>query len=332
MRAAYYERYGAADVVAIRDLPRPAIGPNDVLVKVAASAVTTADWRLRAAAFDGVMWLPGRLMVGLFRPRRRVLGHDFAGEVVAIGERVGNFAVGDRVMGFAPGGAHAEYLAMAQDGAIVAMPEGIGAEQAAAIPFGACTALVFLRDFAKVRAGERVLVNGASGAVGVHLVQIARLFGAHVTAVASTDNLDLLRTLGADDVVDYTAADALAEGRHYDVVVDTVGKMRFREVRRRLSPAGRFLPLEFGLTEMMQALWTRLRGGRRVIVGVSGDTREDLAFLAAKLADGSVRPVIDGVYPLARIAEAYRRVEGRHKRGSVVLSIAEDGPALRRVA
>lgn len=328
MQAAVYHRYGPADVVHIDTIAMPTAGHGLVLVKVAASAVTTADWRIRASAFPGVTWLAGRLMFGLCGPRNPVLGTDFAGHVAAVGEGVTDLAVGDRVFGFAPRGAHAEYLAIDQDAAIARVPSGLSLQAAAAVPFGALAALVFLRDFGKVEPGQRVLINGASGGLGVFLVQIAKQRDAHVTGVASTGNLELVRSLGADRVIDYTQtdfaqADPAQEHAVYDLVVDTVGKTRYSQVRRVLAPKGVYLPLEFGLREVGQALVTAIAGGRRVKIGVSGDHRADLEAIADMLAAGMIRPVIDRTYPLAEIVAAHERAGSRHKRGSVVLAISD---------
>ena len=321
MKAATYAKYGPADVLSIEDIPRPEIGDTEVLVKVYASSVTTADWRIRASAFPGYAWLPGRLMFGLFRPRNKVLGTDFAGRVVSVGAQVTRFKLGDEVFGFAGAGGHAEYVAVSQDAAMARKPKSLDYEQAAAVPFGALSALVFLRDFAKLQSGERVLINGASGGVGVWAVQIAKQLGAHVTGVSSAANLDLVRSLGADRVLDYASDDITRTGELYDVILDTVGSTSFARAKRALTPKGRFVPLEFGLREIWQSLTGALRGGKRVVIGVSSDTRDDLEYLADLLARGKVTPVIDSSYALDRIAEAHRKVESRHKTGAVVILV-----------
>ncbi|MGB5557859.1 MAG: NAD(P)-dependent alcohol dehydrogenase [Paracoccaceae bacterium] len=323
MKAAIYDRYGPADVLQIAEIARPEIKDNEVLVQVYASSVTTADWRIRASAFPGYAWLPGRMMFGLFRPRNKVLGMEFAGRVVAKGNEVTRFRGGDAVFGFAPRGAHAEYLAMPQDGPIMLNPDNLSYEDAAAVPFGALSALVFLRDFARVAPGQKVLVHGASGGIGIFAVQLAKHFGAEVTGVASGANLDLLRALGADHVIDYTQEDFTQSARKWDLVFDTVGKTRFATVKRVLTETGIYLPLEFGFREILLALVTSRGTGKRVKVGVSGDSSADLEMLAGLLKEGAIRPVIDSTYPLESIAEAYRRVEGRHKRGSVVVAVGQ---------
>lgn len=322
MKAMVYDRYGPPDVLRAEDIPRPVPAVGEVLVRVRAGSVSTADWRMRAAAYPGILWLPGRLMTGLFRPRHRVLGVDFAGEIAAVGPGAGRFSPGARVFGFCGRGAHAEYLAMPEDAAIVATPEGLSDAEAAALPFGALSALVFLRDFGHVAPGQRVAVVGASGGVGAYAVQIARAMGASVTGIASAASRDFVRDLGADSFVDYREADFTAGTDRYDLVLDAVGATDFARARRVLVPGGLFIPLNFGFREMAQALWTRARPGPRVTIGTSGDRAEDLEVLKALIADGKLRPVIDSTWPLDRIAEAHAHVETRHRRGAVVVTVA----------
>ena len=329
MKAATYHRYGSPDVVTITEVPRPGIGDTEILVQVSATSVTTADWRLRAAAFPGAMALPGRLMFGLFKPKNPLLGNNFAGHVVARGEAVKSFKLGDAVFGFAASGAHAEYVKIDASGPVVLQPETLGPDQAAAIPFGGLSALVFLRDFAKLRAGERILIGGASGGVGVFAVQIAKDMGAEVTAVASGRNSGLLRDLGADHVVDYKTDDPAAFGP-YDVILDTAGTLPYAKARRMLTPTGRYVPLEFSFREIWQALTAPLRGGRRVILRVSTDTQEDLTQLRDMAERGALRPVIDSTYPLDAIAKAHAKVETRHASGAVIVTV--DAPEAPRQA
>lgn len=314
MKAATARRYGSADVIAIEDMPRPVPGPGEMLIKVAASTVTTADWRLRASAFPCGLWLAGRLMFGLFAPRKPVLGGDFAG--VAVGAS-GRFADGAPVFGFSTLGAHAEYLAMPEDGAVAPRPEGLSDADAAAVPFGALAALWFLRGALKVKPGMRVLIIGASGGVGVFAVQLARHMGAEVTAMASPARRDLALSLGADRVI----GRGDMEAARYDAILDCVGGTGVWRARRALAPRGVYCPLEFGLGTALTALITGLTGGRRVTVGVSPDTREALEEVADLLARGVIRPVIDSRFPLARIKDAHARVEARTKAGAVVIDM-----------
>lgn len=321
MKAAVYDRYGPADVVTLGDLPRPEPKRGEVLVRVAASSVTTADWRLRAAAFPGIMRVPGRLMFGLCRPRKPVLGGDFAGEVAAVGPGVRRFRADDRVFGFSGLGAHAEFLTMAETGAIAHRPENLGVAEAAATPFGALAALVFLRDYAGLLPGQRLLVMGASGGVGAFAAQLGRVMGAQVTGVAGPANQALLRGFGVQPV-DYSLRDITDGPQRFDVILDTVGALGFARARRILTPRGRFVPLEFGAREIAQALVSALAGGPRVMIGVSGDSAADLDQIARLLARGALHPVIGARLPLDCIVEAHRLAETRHKRGSIVIEIA----------
>ncbi|MCB2116454.1 MAG: NAD(P)-dependent alcohol dehydrogenase [Rhodobacteraceae bacterium] len=321
MKAAVYERYGGPEVVRLAEIDRPAPAPGEVLVRVRATSVTTADWRMRAAAYPGILWLPGRLMTGLTRPKNPVLGLEFAGEVAGLGEGAQAPAPGTRVFGFSGKGAHAEYLVMPATGPVVETPAGLSDEEAAALPFGALSALVFLRDFAKVRPGQSVAVVGASGGVGIYAVQIARALGATVTGIASGTNRDLVLELGAEHFVDYRAEDFTDSLARYDLVFDAVGAVDFARARRVLTPGGLFLPLNFGFREMMQALWAKIAGGPRLKIATSGDSAADLEVLKAMVAEGKLRPVIERTYPLERIAEAHAHVEARHRKGAVILTV-----------
>lgn len=329
MKAAYYDRYGPAEVVAIRDVETPTPGKNDLLIQVVSSAVSTADWRLRASKFAPFLWLPGRLIFGLFKPKRKILGTDFAGRVAAVGASVTNFAPGDAVFGFSGHGGHGEYLALPSDGPVVKKPGNLSFDQAAAVPFGALTALVFLRDVIQIRPSQKILILGASGGVGVFAVQLAKIFGAHVTGVASTENLDLLRNLGADRVIDYKVQDFTKGAEAYDVVLDTAGISSFSAVKPHLTEKGLYVPLEFDHRHIWQALITGIRKGKRVVVNVSGDTQQDLALVATQFERGELRAVIDSSYPLAQIVAAHQRVESRHKTGAVIVHVGapETGPA-----
>jgi NADPH:quinone reductase-like Zn-dependent oxidoreductase len=323
MKAALYRRYGPAGNVTVEDAPDPIPGDGEVLVDVHASTVTTADWRMRASAFPGVLWLPGRLMTGLFRPRRQILGGDFSGRVSALGDGATRFAIGDEVFGFSGHGAHAERLAMPETGAIAAKPAGLSHVEAASVPFGGLAALVFLRDFARVETGWRVLVLGATGGVGVFAVQLARHFGAHVTATAAANRSDLVRSLGADALIDHHHADFTDAAEPFDVILDTVGATDFAKARRALAPSGVYVPLDIGLREGLQKLATLRGDGQRIAIGVSSDTGPDLEFLAELLETGTIRPVIDSTYPLDRIVDAHRRVESRRKTGAVVVTLRD---------
>ena len=241
--------------------------------------------------------------------------------VVAVGAAVTRFKMGDEVFGVVGAGAHAEYIAIAEDKTIIAKPAALGYDDAAALPFGGLSALVFLRDFAKIQPGQKVLVTGASGGVGVFAVQIARHLGAEVTGLTSTGNAELVRSLGAVHVIDYKQTDFAQGDETYDVIFDTAGVSSFRKAARVLAPGGKFVPLEFGVPEILGSMRAD-RQGRRIVVGVNSDSAEDLGILADLVERGAVRAVIDSIEPLSRIVDAYRRVAGRHKLGAVVVDVA----------
>jgi NADPH:quinone reductase-like Zn-dependent oxidoreductase len=319
MKAITYRRYGAPTVLSVSTLPNPKPSQGQILVRVQASSVTTADWRLRAAAFPGVMQIPGRLMFGLCAPRNPVLGSDFAGVVEEVAPDVTEFKPGDRVFGFGQK-AHAKYMTVDQDGCVLHLPDDMTFQQGAALPFGGLAALVFLRDFGQVRPGHRVLVVGGSGGVGAYAVQIAKALGAHVTAVASTGKLEFMQELGAQVVRDYRAGPYLHTDDAFDVILDTVGATDFAQVRTALAPTGVFVPLNFGLKEMMQSAVSG-KDGKRIKIGINDDTRKDLATLLSFVREGQVRPVIDREFPMEHAVLAHEHVDGRHRKGAVILTM-----------
>ena len=322
MKAAINTEYGpASKVVHIAEVDRPEIKDNEVLVKVYATSVSTGAWRMVEMNAGGVLQIPARMIFGVFRPRNPIQGGSFSGRIVAIGGSVTRFKMGQEVFGVVGAGAHAEYIAIAEDKTVVAKPETLGYDEAAALPFGGLSALVFLRDFAKIQPGEKVLVTGASGGVGVFAVQIAKHLGAEVTGLTSTDNVELVRSLGADHVIDYKRADFTRGAEAYDVILDTAGVSNYRQAVRVLAPGGRFVPLEFGVPEILSSMRTDGQG-RRIVIGVNGDSAADLAILVDLVERGAVRPVIDSIEPLTGIVDAYRRVAGRHKVGAVVVDVA----------
>lgn len=326
MKAAIVNAYGSPDVLTIDQVEVPAIGDRDVLIRVHASPVTQGDRRLRSSDFPGFTWLPGRLMTGLSRPRNRIPGTQFAGRVVAIGDAVTRFEVGDDVFGGTMHSAQAEYLSMPEDGALARMPGELGHAEAAAVPYGAVTALHFLRDMARVQPGERVLIVGASGGVGRFAVQIARHLGAEVTGVASGD-LALVRELGADRVIDYRTEDITGgdrdDDRRYHVIFDTSGALGFRRARHALTATGRFLSLMMSIPLLFQTLITAIfRKGRRALTGVALATPELLEQVRELVDTGAIRPVLDRRFPLKRIADAHVRLETARPHGSVVVTLA----------
>ena len=316
MRAAVYKKYGPPDVVSIVEVPKPVPGERDLLVRMVASSVTSGDARMRAFNLPKPFAIPGRLVLGIFGPRKQVLGVEFAGTVEAVGRAVTRSKPGDRVFGIDVFGCHAEYKLVREDECVAPMPADLAYEEAAGVPFGGVTALDFFNR-AGIRPGQKVLVNGASGCVGAYAVQLARYFGAEVTGVCSAGNAGLVRALGADRVIDYATTDFASEHAVYDLVMDTVGNAPFARCEPVLAPTGALLAVLAAPEDMFR----RPKGGRRIIGGTSAERPEDLQLLADLLAAGTIKPVIDRVYRFEEIREAYGYVDSGRKRGAVVLAI-----------
>ena len=322
MRAALTRRYGPPDVVDVAHVPVPTPAPGEIRVRVHAAAVSTGDGEMRRFQIPWYVWLPLRAFLGFRRPRKPVLGTDFAGVVDAVGEGVEEFAAGDRVFG-ASGfgfGAHAEMLCMKASGAVVRIPDGVDDMSAAAIPLGGVNALHFLRR-AEIEPGDRVLVIGAGGTIGTFGVQLAREMGAKVTAVDAWDKLEMLQSIGADHVVDFETQDLGDLDETYDVIFDVVGKTPVGTLLRRLAPKGRILFANPKPFELLWVWWRLRRTGQRVISGVVDEDPDDLAHLADEVQRGGLRPVVDRTYPLEDIVEAHRYVESGRKRGNVLVTM-----------
>lgn len=322
MKAVVYERYGPPDVLELREVPKPEPAANEILIRTRATTVTTADWRARTLEVPPGFGLMSRLVFGIRRPRQPILGTELAGDVEAVGGAVTRFQVGDPVFTFADFrmGCHAEYKCVPEDGAVALKPASLSYEEAAAISFGGTTALSFFKR-AKLRSGERVLVNGASGGVGTAAVQLAKHFGARVTGVCSAANAGLVESLGADHVIDYTREDFAAGGDTYDVIVDTVGNAPFSRSKNALEEKGRLLQVLGGLPDLLRAPWVSMTSRRKVIAGPSSGSAEDLRFLAGLAEAGEFTPVIDRRYPFERIADAHAYVETGRKKGNVVITL-----------
>ncbi|TFD44671.1 NAD(P)-dependent alcohol dehydrogenase [Cryobacterium sp. TMT1-2-1] len=323
MKAAVYRRFGAPEVVLIEELPKPAPGPGEVLVKVHASTVSAADHRARGRTAPKGLGLMVALALGVFRPRKRVLGMDVAGVVEAVGADVTLFAPGDEVIAMLGGtfGGHAEYVCIPQGGAITAKPRNMSFEEGVALVFGGITAHAFLSR-TTVKPGDTVLVNGASGAVGTAAVQLAKELGAHVTGVCSGANRDLVTALGADRVIDYTTEDFLTEGQSYDVLMDCVGNAPFERAGACVNPGGALLLVISDLKGILLASRHSAQSGKLVTAGNVAYTAEALAFLVGLAEAGRLHAVIDRSYDLADIAPAHRFVDTGRKKGSVVLRLA----------
>ncbi|MBB6734152.1 NAD(P)-dependent alcohol dehydrogenase [Cohnella zeiphila] len=321
MKAIVYERYGPPEVLQLREVAKPVPKDDEILIKVCAATAAAGDWRLRKA--DPFL---ARLFNGLLRPKKvQILGFELAGMVDSIGSGVTRFKPGDAVYaacgtGF---GAYAEYKALPENGAVALMPENLTFEEAATVPVGACTALQFLRK-GNVRNGSRVLVYGASGSVGTYAVQLAKHFGAEVTGVCSTSNVELVKTLGADRVIDYTKESIEENGPAFNIIFDTVGKSPFRVCIRRLAPNGFYLnTFLVSPPAMLRGSWFSLTSGKKVQGGSVRETAEDLAYLKELIEAGKVSPIIDRLYPLEQAADAHRYVEQGHKKGNVVLTVRQ---------
>ena len=328
MRAAHVGHYGTPDVVTLVEVAEPTPGPRDVLISVRAGVVTQGDRRLRSGDFPGITWLVGRLMMGITGPRKTTPGTSFAGRVVAVGPEVTRFRPGDDVFGSSMHGAWAERLVIPEDGPLAPLPPGMGYEEAASVPYGGVTALTFLRDLGQLKAGERVLVVGASGGVGRFAVQIAKHMGAEVTGVCSARTAPLAREAGADRVLDHQAGPYLGQ-EVYDVIFDTVDALTLGEAKASLNETGRFLSLHITTRLIVDLVVSNLRQGPRAVFGVAVPTPALLLDLAALMRSGAVRPFVDRVYPLDEVVEANRRLESGQALGTVAIRIQPaDAPRL----
>jgi NADPH:quinone reductase-like Zn-dependent oxidoreductase len=323
MKAAVHTSYGPADVVRIAEVDKPTPKDNEVLVKVHATTVNRTDCGFRAAKP-----FISRFFTGLFRPRATILGNEFAGQIEAVGAGVTSFKVGDRVFGFTGSrfGAHAQYLAMPEDGSLARMPASLTYEQAAPSTEGSIYALTQIRT-ARIQRGQAVLVNGATGAIGSAAVQLLKSLGASVTAVCGTEHVELVRGLGADRVIDYTAEDFTKDEQTYEVVQDAVGKSSFFRCRRLLKPGGIYLssdagPLNQNLVLVLITPLFGVFGGKKVLFRVPRHDQEMVRYFKELIESGQFKPLIDRRYPLDQIVEAYRYVETGKKIGNVVISVA----------
>lgn len=325
MKVCVYERYGPPEVLQLKEVEKPTPKNNEVLIKTRATTVTSGDWRVRSLNVPTGFGLIIRLVLGVSRPKQPILGTELAGVVESVGKDVRKFKVGDQVFAFSDTamGCHAEYKCMPEDGALALKPANLTFDEAAALSFGGMTALDFFNR-AKLQRGERVLINGASGGVGTAAVQLARHFGADVTGVCSTANVELVRSLGASHVIDYTKEDFTQNGETYDVIVDTVGTAPFPRSKASLKEGGRLLMVLAGLPDMLQIPWVSMTSGKKVIAGPAATRTEDLRFLAKLAETGEFKPVIDRRYPFEQIAEAHRYVDTGRKKGNVIITLGYD--------
>lgn len=325
MKAVVYERYGPPEVLQLKEVEKPTPKDNEVLIKTHATTVTSADWRVRSLNVPAGFGLIMRLVFGISKPKQPILGSELAGVVESVGKDVRNFKIGDQVFAFSDAsmGCHAEYKCMPQDGAVVLKPPSLSYDEAAALSFGGTTALDFLRR-EKLQRGESVLVNGASGGVGTAAVQLAKHFGADVTGVCSTANVELVRSLGARQVIDYTKEDFTQNGETYDVIIDTTGTAPFSRSKASLKKRGRLLMVLAGLPDMLRIPWGVMSSTKKIIAGPVTVRAEDLRFLAGLAEAGGFKPVIDRRYPFDQMAEAHRYVDTGRKKGNVIITLIDD--------
>ncbi|MEL6408695.1 MAG: NAD(P)-dependent alcohol dehydrogenase [Chloroflexota bacterium] len=328
MKAVLCTTYGSPDVLELSEVQKPTPKDKEILIKIHATTVTSGDCRIRSFNVPPMFWLPGRLMLGLTKPKQPILGTEFAGEVAAIGKDVTRFKVGDAVFGSSVYnfGTYAEYLCMSEDGFVAIKPRHATYTAAAAIPFGGFTALRFLTK-GNTQPGKSVLINGASGAVGTYAVQLAKYFGAEVTAVCSGKNAHFVHSLGADHVIDYTKEDFVTRGQTYDIIFDVHGSTTFSQVKDLFND---YYLHAVMVNAAIKVAWYALTTGKKVAGGAarSLDTQrteiEDLIMLQQLVELGEITPVIDRIYPLEQIVEAHRYVDTGHKKGVVVITIGEN--------
>jgi NADPH:quinone reductase-like Zn-dependent oxidoreductase len=319
MKAIVCTKYGPPEVLKLKEVDKPTLNNDEVLIRVHASTVTSGDVWIRSSTFSPWFWLFGRIMYGITKPRKKIPGNELSGEIEAIGKNITQFKVGNQIYGIiwstSFGGGYAEYKCLTENG-IAIKPANMTYEPAAAVPIGGLTALVLLRK-GKIQRGQKILIYGASGSVGTFAVQLAKYFGAEVTGVCSTSNLELVKSLGADNVIDYTKKDFTKNDQTYDVIFDAVRKMSFSRCKNSLTQKGVYITVDWPL---LTAFWASIVGSRKVVFGIANRI-EDLEFLRELVEAGKLKSVIDRCYPLEQIVEAHRYVEKGHKKGNVVITV-----------
>jgi NADPH:quinone reductase-like Zn-dependent oxidoreductase len=319
MKAIVYSKYGPPEVLQLKEVEKPVPKDNEILIKIFATTVTSGDCRMRKADPFAI-----RFFNGLTRPKKTtILGNEFSGEIEEVGKNVKLFRKGDQVFGQAGMslGTNAEYICLSEDGTVDIKPANLTFEEAAVIPFGGNTALHFLRK-GDIRNGQKVLIYGASGSLGTAAIQLARYFGAEVTGVCSTPNVELVKSLGADKVIDYTKENFTQNGQSYDIIFDTTGKSPFSGCLKSLKQNGIYLrAVHMTLSSNVRGLWTSMTSSKKVIGGVATELKENLVFLRELIEAGRLKPVLDRRYPFEQIAEAHRYVDKGHKKGNVAVTV-----------
>ncbi|MGM7701410.1 NAD(P)-dependent alcohol dehydrogenase [Pseudalkalibacillus sp. Hm43] len=320
MKAVLCNRYGPPDVLEMHELEKPELQENEVLIRVHATTVSSGDSRIRNGNRKTLpLWPISKMALGIRRPRKNILGMDFSGQIEEVGKDVTQFCKGDQVYGFCGKGTYAEYISVREAGSLSLKPSSMSYEEAASVPFGAVSALDFLRK-GKIQAGQKVLIYGASGSVGTYAIQLAKLFGAEVTGVCSTRNVELVKSLGADHVIDYKNEDYTKNGEKYDLIFDTLGKSPFSRSKKSLQEKGLYVTAVVDYREVAQILITSKFGKKKIISGIAGEDPGDLKYLKELIEEGKIKAVIDRKYTKEQIAEAHRYVDEGHKVGNVVIN------------
>ena len=321
MKAILCTKYGPPEVLQLKEVEKPTPKGNEVLIRIYATTVTKYDCWTRSCTAPTGMGLISRIAGGFTKPKKTIIGTELAGEIESVGKDVKRFKVDDQVFAFTENlGAYGEYICLPEDGAVAIKPVNMTYEEAAAVPYGGLTALYFLRK-ANIQSGQKVLIFGASGGLGTFAVQLAKYFGTDVTGVCSTAKLELVKSLGADSVIDYTKEDFTKNGETYDVIFDTVGKSSFSGCKRSLKKKGFYIFSTFGLPKLIQILWLSMTSSKKVIIGLLKGRAEDLIFLKELIEEGKIRVVIDRTYPLEKTAEAHSYVETGRAKGKVVITL-----------
>jgi len=320
LKAVVYEKFGSPDVLEYREVEKPTVMEDDILVKIHASSMNAVDWHIRVPTPSMARLMGGSAKTLFMKPKYPILGADFAGKIESIGKNIEQFKIDDEVFGTVKAGSHAEYICVSEKD-VALKPVNMTYEQAAAVPTCGFMALQGLRDKGNIKSEQRVLINGASGGVGTFAVQIAKSFGAEVTGVCSTRNLELVKSIRADEVIDYTKEDFTKKGESYDLIFDIVAKSSFSKCKSSLKPEGIYVTTKFGLRPILRKLWTSMTSSKKMIPYLGKRNMEDLIFVRDLIEAGKVKSVIDRVYPLREVAEAHRYMEKGHARGKVIITM-----------